>query len=229
LYTYFARFYRCGDELLLNHHTVPREWGDDVFFAPLKAVSRDRDGILHLTWWPGNEALKGRPMPVALERCVPYGLGPDQWEVEDGQLAMSAFAGGLAILPVLHDTARGLVLECDLTIGGSDAPLSGAGLFIEGPKVHTGTLLMAQSDRQITVGPYDGYSYRPEDAKPHACAVGVRTRWRMLLRDRHVELYVDDVLIQCYTLAHEPRGRVGFAVEACSAVVSNVRAWEMSL
>jgi hypothetical protein len=229
LYTYFARFYRCGDELLLNHHTVPREWGEDVFFAPLKAVSRDGDGILHLVWWPGNEALKGRPLPVMLERCVPHGLGTDQWDVDDGQLAMSADAGGLAILPVSYDTARGLVLECDLTVGGSDSPLYGAGMFIEGPKVHSGTLLMAQSDGRITVGPYDGYGFRPEDAKPHTRAGGTPGRWRMLLRDRHVELYVDDELIQCYTLAHEPRGRVGFAVEASSATVGNVRAWEMSL
>ena len=38
---YFARFYRCGDQLLLNHHTVPRQPGGESYFSPLKTVHRD--------------------------------------------------------------------------------------------------------------------------------------------------------------------------------------------
>ena len=36
-YTYFARFYRCGDERLLNHHTLPRSRHsgiEDSYFSP---------------------------------------------------------------------------------------------------------------------------------------------------------------------------------------------------
>ena len=63
LYTYFARFYRYGDELLLNHHTVPRSGHagpEDIYFSPLKSVQRDDAGILSLHWWTDNEALKAR-------------------------------------------------------------------------------------------------------------------------------------------------------------------------
>ena len=53
--------------------------------------------------------------------------------------------------------------------------------------------------------------------------------WRLLVRTAHAELYVNDELIQCYTLSHAPGGRLGFAIEAGAATVTNVRAWEMSL
>ncbi len=55
------------------------------------------------------------------------------------------------------------------------------------------------------------------------------SRWRLLLRTCHVELYVNDELIQCYTLSHAPGGRLGFAIEAGAATVGNVRTCEMSL
>ena len=34
-------------------------------------------------------------------------------------------------------------------------------------------------------------------------------RWRLLLRNEFAELYVDDELIQGYTLPHVPDGRLG--------------------
>jgi hypothetical protein len=40
---------------------------------------------------------------------------------------------------------------------------------------------------------------------------------------------VDDELIQCYTLAHKPGGRLGFVVEAGSATVADIHIWSMSL
>ena len=54
-------------------------------------------------------------------------------------------------------------------------------------------------------------------------------RWRLLLRNEFAELYVDDELIQGYTLPHAPAGRLGFVIEAGTATVANVRGWEMSL
>ena len=90
-------------------------------------------------------------------------------------------------------------------------------------------MLLAQSDGRVGVGRYDGYSFRPLDAKPYGCSADQPARWRLLLRDAHVELYIDDVHIQCYTMDHKSGGRLGFAVEAGSATISNVQAWEMSL
>ena len=83
-----------ASSLLLNHHTVPRQKGDESYFSPLKTVHRDAEGILSLRWWPGNEALKGRPLPVGLERCDFYGLLPGECPVEGERLQLAAAAGG---------------------------------------------------------------------------------------------------------------------------------------
>ena len=231
---YFARFYRCGEELLLNHHTVPRQKGGESYFSPLKTVHRDAAGILSLRWWPGNEALKGRPLPVGLEGCEFYGLRSGDCPVEDGRLHLAAAAGGLAILPVKFDVAHGVILEAELTFQELSGPLGGAGFFIEGGPGYAGTLFVAQSDSRLTTGPYtspteDGYAFQPEDAKPLSFTPGRTQHWRLLLRNEFAELYVDDELIQGYTLPHAPSGRLGFVIEAGTATAANVRGWEMSL
>ena len=232
LYTYFARFYRYGDELLLNHHTVPRSGHagpEDIYFSPLKSVQRDDAGILSLHWWNGNEALKGKAMPVVLGDSQLYGLQEDACTLAGGQARLSADTGGLAVMPVQYNTASGVILEAEVTPHNSDAALSGVGVFVEGEVANLGTLLLAQSNGQVGVGRYDGYSFRPQDAKPHSYSADRPARWRLLVRDAHVELYIDDVHIQCYTMDHGSGGRLGFAVEAGSATISNVQAWEMSL
>ena len=231
---YFARFYRCGDQLLLNHHTVPRQPGGESYFSPLKTVHCDATGILSLHWWPGNEALRGRPLPVLLEGCDFYGLRSAECPVEAGRLHLAAAAGGLAILPVKYDLARGVILEAELTFHASRGPLGSVGFFIEGGPIGAGTLFLAQSDDRLTVGPYssptgDGYAFQPEDAKPLPFKPEQTMRWRLLLRNEFAELYVDDELIQGYTLPHVPAGRLGFVIEAGTATVANIRGWEMSL
>lgn len=235
-YTYFARFYRCGAELLLNHHTVPRAGSAaDSYFSPLKTVERDDAGILRLRWWPGNDAIKGAPRPSLLDASDLHGLRPDDLVVHGETARFTVAAGGLVILPIRHDPAVGLVLEADLELEATSGPLSGIGLFVEDrdvpPSTHptvSGTLALAQTDGRLSFGAYNGYAYQPEDAKPFPLAVGQTNRWRLLLRGEHVELYVDDELIQCYTLGHAPSGRIGFVVEAGRARVSSVRIWRMS-
>ena len=229
LYTYFARFYRYGDQLLLNHHTVPRQTLGDVYLAPLKTVHRDDSGILSLRWWPGNEALKGASRLVALEACSFHGIQAADCSIQDDRLQLATAAGGLAILPVHHDVVRGVVVEAELTVYEASNLLSGAGLFIEGEAANTGTLLLLQHDGHLAVGPYNGYAFKPEDRKPLALPPGVPAPWRLLLRDRHLELYVRDELVQCYTMPHAPHGRLGFVVEAGTATVASVRIWDMSL
>jgi hypothetical protein len=235
LYTYFARFYRCGDEMLLNHHTVPREWRidgigpeHDVYLAPLKRVAVDAEGMMSLRWWPGNEALKGTSRPALLEGCGLHVLRPEDCPIESGNLLMVARAGGLVVLPSQHDPTRGVILEADVLMHRPLGQLWSVGFFVEGQARHNGTLIVAQSDGRVTVGSYNGYAYRPEDAKPRALALGETSHWRLLLRDAYLELYIDDEFIQAYSLSHKPGGRLGFAVEAGEATVTNVRLWEMS-
>ena len=227
--TYFARFYRCGPDLLVNHHTVPRQPAGESYFAPLKSVRCSPSGLLSLSWWAGNEVLKGTALPTELAHCGLYGLRPDDCDLTADRVRISAESGGLAVLPTRYNLTRGIVLEVLLEFGIASGPLSSAGLFVEGDRQNTGLLVMAQSDGRLTVGSYDGYAFKPEDAKPLTRAEGHPMHWRLLLRGEHLEVYIDDQLIQCYTQAYLPAGRVGFAVEAGAATVRNLRVWEMSL
>lgn len=201
----------------------------DIYFAPLKQVQCDASGILSLHWWAGNEALKGATQPVVLDHCQLHRLLPKDCALEAGQLQLQAAAGGVAILPVKYNTAQGVILEAEITVTAVHGLLCGVGLFIEGDAANRGTILLGQNDDRLQVGPYDGYAFRPEDGKPLPFALNQTSRWRLLVRTIHVELYVNDELIQCYTLAHAPGGRLGFVIEAGVATVGNVCAWEMSL
>jgi hypothetical protein len=236
-YAYFGRFYRFENELLFNHHSVTRRLGFDGSFAPLKSVHSDDAGLLSLRWWPGNEVLKGPQRPSPFADSILYGLRPDQVSISQGRLQLSAEAGGFAILPIEYDTARGVILEAEVVTLASDAPLYGSGIFVEEEPVNRslpwegtcGTLLLSQSNGRLTVGPHNHYGFTPVDDKCLPFFPAESSRWRLLLRDVHVELYVDDELVQCYTLMDKATGRLGFAVEACTVTVKNVRVWEMSL
>lgn len=233
---YFARFYRIGQDLLVNHHTVARSSpmvgynaGPDVHLSPLKAVHH-ADGILSLRWWPGNEALKGKRLPISLEGCTfTRGIVTDSSSVQGEHLKITAPSGGIAIMPTHLNWERGAILEANLTLTDSTGPLSGVGFFIEGKPHETGTLLLAQSDGRLSMGPYDGYSFKPEYSPPSAIPLRQSAHWKLLLRDTFVELYVDDAFVQCHTLPHAPSGRAGFVVEAGAVAISNVCVWEMSL
>ena len=192
-------------------------------------VQCDADGILSLHWWVGNEALKGSAQPVVLDHCQLHRLLPEDCSLQAGKLQLQAVAGGVAILPVKYNSARGVILEAEITLTAADGLRCGVGLFIEGENSNQGTILLSQNDDRLQVGPYDGYSFRPEDGKPLPFAPNQTRRWRLLVRTAHVELYVNDELIQCYALSHAQGGRLGFVIEAGAATVGEVYAWEMSL
>ena len=63
-----------------------------------------------------------------------------------------------------------------------------------------------------------------------ATIVPGRTCWfRVLARRSLVELYYDEMLIQCYSLPREPAGRIGLIVESGSALFEGLEAWQMNL
>jgi hypothetical protein len=58
---------------------------------------------------------------------------------------------------------------------------------------------------------------------------GRRCRFRVLARRGLVELYYDELLIQCYSLPREPTGRIGLIVESGNALFEELEAWQMNL
>ncbi len=70
---------------------------------------------------------------------------------------------------------------------------------------------------------------KPDDIVQATIVPGRRCRFRVLARRGLVELYHDELLIQCYSLPREPTGRIGLVVESSSAVFEGLEAWQMNL
>lgn len=233
-HTYFARFYRYGNEMLAAHHsldssrfiaTVQPKMG--TYFAPLKKVQVD-DGILSLRWWHGNDALKGSELPTALDlvegRCLEGEAKPG-----GGLLVLDAPLAGQAALPVKYDLDSGVVVEAHLTTRQRDARPASVGLLIEGDSPWNGTLLVSDTQGRFSVGTTNGYTFKDEDGKDVPPLTEAGQNWRVLIRGTFVEVYIDEALVQCFSLPEPPRGRIAFVSGAGVATVSDIKVWQMNL
>jgi hypothetical protein len=166
--TYFTRFYRTPDELLVNHHSVEHDGNllrrrpGHVFFAPLKKAVVDDDAIMRLAYWPGNEALKGEEIPIDLglsERVFPE-VNPGEWSTKRSRLeANEPYAGGYALFGERFDAGAGVVLEADLAVEPGRAPWAGIGFYIEHDHPdRNATAILAQTRGRTDVGTV----FRPE-------------------------------------------------------------------
>jgi len=80
MHAYFSRFFYGEHKLLANFHVIARqenEFGRPItYLAPVKEVSFDQEGILRLSWWEKNEALKGDPCTTITGDCLIEGYMP---------------------------------------------------------------------------------------------------------------------------------------------------------
>jgi hypothetical protein len=233
-YTYYARYCRTDDALLVSHHSItpvrdivnvnPKPGS---YLAPMKEVRCD-DGLLQLVWWKGNDALLGRQLPVLLGGLEGRGLTSAPVST-DGQICAQAPAGGMVVLPSRYDLERGVSLDADLSLSATNGGAAGIGVFIEGQRAWSGTVLLADTDGQFSIGPFNGYAYRTEDSKKTEINPKLVSHWRALIRGTFVELYVDDRLVQCFTLPALAVGRLGFVVESGEIVVEKITVRELTL
>ncbi|MCR4414680.1 MAG: hypothetical protein NUV77_19875 [Thermoguttaceae bacterium] len=212
-HTYFARFFPHPDGMLINHHaiarrTAPGELGT-VYFGLLKRAVVDAEGTLRLAWWPGNNALKHRPIEVVLAPA-------------------SASQTGLpAMLANTFPTDRGLVLEGTLRLPAPAGPAGGAvacGLYIECRDAKAAAILVGPAGltRFGSIGP-DGSGFQEEKRADRQMSPGPTARFRLCLRHGLVEFYLDDVLMECYSLPELATGRLGLFDPAA---VGELRAWQ---
>jgi hypothetical protein len=230
--TYFSRFYPTPDGMLVNHHAISRS--DMRWMAPLKRALVDEAGHLSLGYWEGNDAAKGREIPLNLVACStvqPPRTDPGWRNTADGLEIDQAHGGGLALLPGRFDLERGLFLEGDLQVWAPAGRSSGIGLYIEeNARDNRGTALLAQTSGRTEIGALQhGRRFIPDDVLPLGISSGQRSHFRLLVRRSLLEFYLRDRLVQCYSLPESCSGRVGLVFEAGRAAFSNLRAWEMNL
>jgi hypothetical protein len=231
--TYFARFYPTPQGMLVNHHSVTRS--GRIWMAPLKKAVIT-DGHLGLGYWEGNEAVKGRQIALDLETCVAEDpKTAEGWRKSRTRLEMDhPHGGGLALLPTHLDLDKGIIVEGFMEVHEPPNRWSGIGLYIEGDALEElGTLIMVETRGLTEIGPSRrrraARTFTPDDAPQMGIPAGKRCKFRLLLRQSLFEFYLDDHLVQCYSLPEQVSGRLGLACESGRAIFEDLQIWEMNL
>ncbi|MHB8971841.1 MAG: LamG-like jellyroll fold domain-containing protein [Pirellulaceae bacterium] len=203
-HTYFARFFPSPDGLLVNHHSIARNGA--VYGAPLKATRVDDEGTLRLAWWTGNEKLKHEPVT---------GLTRPTHVQSDGRPGL---------LDAKVDPARGVVLEGTLTLPAGPAAKP-TGLYVEcGPDQGVAILVSATGATEIGPLRADGTGFACEKQIDRQWSFGSQSRFRLLLKQSLLEFYLDDLLIECFSLSEPATGRIG-VIESEVECVTDLVAW----
>lgn len=204
LHTYFARFFPTPDGLLVNHHSRARD--GQVYFAPLKRALVDADGTLRLGWWEGNDRLKADATAPQCTLGEAVGSHP---RVLDGD----------------WDTTAGVILEGTVDLPSPESPQP-AGLFL-GSRGGGGVAVLVGEGGVTRMGPIsdDGSGFAAEETIDREMAFPPRARFRLLLKHSLVEFYLDDILIQCYSMPDRADGRLG--VLGGMGRVGDLRAWQL--
>ncbi len=199
--TYFSRFFRTDDDLLANHHSMPQD--RNVHMGLLKRVDVDDAGAIRLAYWPGNDVLKVEPVDVA----APADPGED-----------------IAMLETVFDAERGFVLEGDLQLPSDGGPPRG--LFFE-CQDGSGAAALFAADGSAELGTMtpDG-QFERTFAEDRQMTFSSPARFRLMLQHSLLELYLDEILIECFSLKTASTGRIGLIGGGDPTAITGLKAWK---
>ena len=212
-FTYFARFCRAPDGLLVNHHTIARgaQGGRSpqaqVYFGLLKTAVVDDEGTLRLGWWKGNEKLKDNADVMTLSKST-------------------AKAGSsIAMLGETLDADAGVILEGRLTLPVSKdaAPV---GLYVSCGENH-GSAILVYADGHCEFGEIsaDGSQWDVVNRVDREMDFGPVPTFRLLLKESLLEFYLNDILIECYSLPANSTGQIGL-LGGEPIRIKDIKAWQ---
>ena len=198
-HTYFSRWFPTPDGVLANHHSIARN--GQVYFGTLKRAVLDAEGTLRLGWWEGNDKLKTKPVKV---KAPP--------------------AGAAVMLGDTFDVDDGLILEGTIALPARSAKAP-VGLYIEcGRGRGVGILVAAGGVARLgPIGP-DGSGFKPDKQVDRQVDLGRSATFRLLLKHSLLELYLNDILMECYSLPARSTGRIGLFRRKDE--VTNLKAWQ---
>jgi hypothetical protein len=201
-HTYFSRFFPSPRGLLVCHHSIARD--GQVHFGMLKRAVVDREGTLRLGWWKGNEAVKEKTVLVA---------------APTGRQAK----GPVAMLKTKLDARKGFVLEGTMELPRARGERRG--LYVETGKDEGSAILLNRDGIAMLGELHAGTGFLPEKHVRRDLAFGARPRFRLLLRDTLLEFYLDDILIECFSLRASATGRIGLISGSGAKVFGRLRAY----
>ena len=246
----WAHYCRYPNELLMANYVYDRARNSWCMPSMKKAVV-DPQGHLHMGYWSGNEAVKGKEIALDWTKC--------RWETAaaGGTLVASTAnsiqlaagprppVGWLTAAEPLYAVAmgdhafnlqQGFVLEGTMRVDGPGRQrMGGIGLcFEESPQTATAVFLQAWGLTEIGKLAWSAApQFTGEDRTGYGCATvagipeGQTCTFRLLCRQNMFELYLDDRFVQFYAIEHAT-GRVGLILHDSTGTFGDLRAWEMS-
>ena len=201
---YFPRFFHNAPGGPLVNHFYQN---GPVHAAPLKAVDVDRDGILRLKWWKNNDGLKANPVKIGL---VPAGEG---------------YFPSLKMLDWKPDPARTTVIEGTIVgaAAGTGDAVSPRIFFDQGGGKGQGLVF---SKDEVAFGNIDAASgeFKPAQTSARGMEFGAEARFRLLIREDMIELYVNDYLMNLKRVSYN--GRIGFMAADRQGAFKDISVWQ---
>jgi hypothetical protein len=203
-HTYFSRFFASPSGLLVNHHSTER--GGRVHMGLLKRAHADAEGMLRLGWWEGNDVLKNERTAV--------------------EVSCAAVAGAPVRMLEALDPSGGLILEGELTLPPTQfAALRG--LYIEYTQGEGLAILFDPHGRaEFCMTTPSGSTSTVEHRVDREMVFAAPARWRLVLEGSLLELYLEDLLIDCFSLPADATGHVGVIDGGCPGAVSVTTVWQ---
>jgi hypothetical protein len=257
----WARFCRLPHELLVTNSYMysgfTYETGE-TWLPPLKRAKVDDEGHLRLEYWRGNEAIKGRRIPLELANCTPAFpdggeptltlASPDGLRIHAGPERSSILRLDLpSTVVVLNDPVdfiAGVVLEGTITVTCRNPRLvsPAIGFYLE-ESPNEGTAILLEGHGTTRIGKLtlaDRLIFACEDLIGPLCAspAGILPHkahgFRLMARRNMFELYLDDRLVQTFNTTHAPGQagrvpqRIGFIVQNGEGIFGDLKAWAMA-
>jgi len=206
-HTYFARFFPTPGGLLVNHHSIARR--GDVYLGLLKTAVTDAEGTLRLGWWKGNDKLKEGARVVTPGKAAVQGNS------------------SIAMIPESLKTDDGIILEGHLTLpeGKDGKPV---GFFLPcTPSDGSAILVHAGGRCELGGMKNDGTEFKAEKTVDREMDFGLAPAFRLCLKRSLLEFYLNDILIECFSLPLRSTGRIGLISGDVPDAVRNLVVWSL--
>ena len=230
---WLAAWVRGENELLISNYASmsPGDWSP--WMLPLRKPVVDDNGHLRLSWWEGNNALKGKSIKLSKKSFV---ISDNKKQAGFNSVYITEFNPQTGIL--LEGTVRAKHIVTDKQGENITAE---AGIILQENSSQAVAILLGigtSQDRETRIGRLT----MKTDSLPEFDVLDITGKWsatvtgiedgkehsfRLVSRLGLFELYVDDLLVQTYYYKFGT-GRVGFVVDAAKATFTNIKAWELS-
>jgi hypothetical protein len=123
------------------------------------------------------------------------------------------------------DTSAGLILEGTLKLPAAEDSQP-VGLFISQDE-GAGMAILVHAGGVTEFGPMrsDGAGFQAEHRVDREWRFGPTVRFCLLLKGSLLEFYLDDLLMQCYSLGHTASGKIGLLSGGDASAFANLKAW----